>query len=99
MVTTILYCFSQFRSSLRETKDLCKFDLRVIYLIHQEEPSHYAIKEYISPYQYEIFTLITKSTEDEFILDIYNQYLDETKIETNANKYKFIWKPTTYHKK
>src|SRR5699024_440790 len=24
---------------------------------------------------------------------------DGTKIEANANKYKFVWKPTTYHKK
>lgn len=103
LVATIIYCFSQFRSSLREIEDLCKFDLRVIYLMHQEEPSHNAIKEcinkYILPYQYEIFTLITKSIKNEFNLDISNQYLDGTKIEANANKYKFVWKPTAYHKK
>ena len=103
LVATIIYCFSQFRSSLREMEDLCKFDLRVIYLMHQVEPSHNAIKEcinkYILPYQYEIFTLITKAIKEEFDLDVSNQYLDGTKIEANANKYKFVWKPTTYHKK
>lgn len=103
LVATIIYCFSQFKSSLREIEDLCKFDLRVIYLMHQEEPSHNAIKEcinkYILPYQYEIFTLVTKAIKDEFNLDISNQYLDGTKIEANANKYKFVWKPTSYHKK
>lgn len=102
LVATIIYCFSQFRSSLREIEDLCKFDLRVIYLMHQVEPSHNAIKEciskYILPYQYEIFTLITKTIKDEFNLDVSNQYLDGTKIEANANKYKFVWKPTNYHK-
>lgn len=71
--------------------------------MHQEEPSHNAIKEcinkYILPYQYEIFTMITKAIIGEFNLNTSNQYLDGTKIEANANKYKFVWKPTTFHKK
>lgn len=103
LVATIIYCFSQFRSTLREIENLCKFDLRVIYLMNQEEPSHNAIKEcvnkYILPYQYEIFTKITKAIIEEFKLDISDEYLDGTKIEANANKYKFVWKPTTFHKK
>ena len=103
LVATIIYCFSQFRSTLREIENLCKFDLRVIYLMNQEEPSHNAIKEcvnkYILPYQYEIFTKINKAIMKEFQLDISDQYLDGTKIEANANKYKFVWKPTTFHKK
>ena len=103
LAATIIYCFSQFKSSLREIEKLCKFDIRVIYLMHQEEPSHNAIKDcinkYILPYQYKIFTLITKVIRDEFNLDVSNQYLDGTKIEANANKYKFVWKPTTFHKK
>ena len=103
LVATIIYCFSEFRSTLREIENLCKFDLRVIYLMNQEEPSHNAIKEcvnkYILPYQYEIFTKITKAIIEEFKLDISDEYLDGTKIEANANKYKFVWKPTTFHKK
>ena len=71
--------------------------------MQQEQPSDSSIKDcinkYILPYQYEIFTMITKAIIDEFNLDISNQYLDGTKIEANANKYKFVWKPTTYHKK
>lgn len=103
LVATIIYCFSQFKSSLREIEHLCIFDLRVIYLMQQEQPSHNVIKEcinnYILPYQYEIFSMITKTIIDEFNLDINNQYLDGTKIEANANKYKFVWKPTTFHKR
>ena len=71
--------------------------------MNQEEPSHNAIKEcvnkYILPYQYEIFTMITETIINEFNLNISAQYLDGTKIEANANKYKFVWKPTTFHKK
>lgn len=102
LVATIIYCFSQFKSSLREIEKLCIFDLRIIYLMEQQQPSHNAIKEcinkYILPYQYEIFTMITKTIINEFDLDISNQYIDGTKIEANANKYKFVWKPTNHHK-
>ena len=74
-----------------------------MYIMEQEQSSDSAIKDcinkYILPYQYEIFSLITKSIIDEFNLDISNQYLDGTKIEANANKYKFVWKPKTFHKK
>ena len=71
--------------------------------MEQRTPNHVVIcdfiNKYILPYQYEIFTMITKTIINEFRLDISNQYLDGTKIEANANKYKFIWKPTTYHKR
>ena len=103
LVATIFYCFSQFRGTLREIHQLCIFDLRVMYLMDQEIPSHNAIKEcinkYILPYQYEIFTMITKKNTEKFNLDLSDQYLDGTKMEANANKYKFVHKPTTYHKK
>ncbi len=103
LVATILYCFSNFKSSVREIERLCIFDLRIIYIMQQEQPSYKAISEcinkYILPYQYEIFTMITKAIVNEFNLDISNQYLDGTKIEANANKYKFVWKPTTFHKR
>ena len=103
LIATIIYCFSNFRSSIREIEKLCIYDLRIMYIMEQEQPSHNAIKEcinkYILPYQYEIFTSITKALIDELNVDIATQYNDGTKIEANANKYKFVWKPTTYHKK
>ena len=103
MVATIIYCFSKFKSSIREIENLCIFDLRVMYIMEQEQPSDSAIKDcfnkYILPYQYEIFAMITKTIIEEANLNISNQYLDGTKIEANANKYKFVWKPITFHKK
>ena len=103
LVATIIYCFSQFKSSLREIEKLCIFDIRVMYLMNQEQPSHNVIKDcinrYILPYQYEIFTMITKEIIKDLFVDVTVQYDDGTKIEANANKYKFVWKPTTYHKK
>ena len=57
------------------------------------------INTYIVPYQYEIFTCITKEIVKELNIDTSDAYIDGTKIEANANKYKFVWKPTKYHKK
>lgn len=103
MFAMIIYCFSKFRSSLREIENLCQFDIRVSYIMEQQTPNYSEIclfiNNYILPYQYEIFTMVTKAIIDEFNLDINNQYLDGTKIEANANKYKFVWKPTTFHKR
>lgn len=103
MFAMIIYCFSKYKSTLREMEELCIFDLRVIYIMDQQTPSYKIICEfinnYILPYQYEIFTIITKTIINELNIDISNQYLDGTKLEANANKYKFVWKPTKYHKK
>ena len=33
LVATICYCFSKFKSSLREIENLCIFDIRIIYLM------------------------------------------------------------------
>lgn len=103
MMATILYCFSEFKSSVRELEKLCYTDLRVIYLIEQEEPSYATfcdfINTYIKPYSLEIFSAITFTIIKEYHINIDNQYIDGTKLEANANKYKFVWKPKTYHKK
>ena len=93
MVATIIYCFSEFKSSIREIEKLCILDLRVTYIMEQEQPSDSAIKDCINKYilyQYEIFTMITKTIIEDVNLNINNQYLDGTKIEANANKYKFL---------
>lgn len=103
LVATIIYCFSKFKSSIREIEKLCIYDLRVMYIMEQEQPSDTSIKDcinkFIVPHQYEIFTSITKAMIEELNVDLTTQYNDGTKIEANANKYKFVWKPTTYHKK
>lgn len=102
-MAAIIYCFSQFKSTIREIEYLCIYDLRVIYIMEQQQPSDTSIKDcinrYILPYQYEIFSMVTKSIIGEFNLDISNQYIDGTKIEANANKYKFVWKTVKFHKR
>ena len=35
LIATIIYCFSQFKSSIRENENLCVFDFRVMYIMKQ----------------------------------------------------------------
>lgn len=84
-------------------EELCQFDLRVMYIMGQDTPSYKVICEfinkYIVPHQYEIFIAITQTIIEIFDLDMDEQYLNGTKIEVNSNKYKFVWKLTTFHRR
>lgn len=101
LFAAVVYCFSRFNATLRDIEDKCINDLRVIYIMEGNIPNYSTIgnfiNDYIVPYQYEIFTYINKEITKELNLDISDIYLDGTKIEANANKYKFVWKPIKFH--
>ena len=101
LFAAVVYCFAKFNATLRDIEDKCINDLRVIYIMEGNIPDYSTIgnfiNTYIVPYQYEIFTHINKEIAKELNLDISNIYLDGTKIEANANKYKFVWKPVKFH--
>jgi len=103
LFATIVYCFSKFNATLRDIEDKCIFDIRVIYIMEGKVPNYSIIGDfintYIVPFQYEIFTCINKQIIKDFNLNISNNYIDGTKIEANANKYKFVWKPVKFHTK
>ena len=103
MLAVILYNFAFGKGTLRDIEDRCKNDLRCIYLIQDEKPTHMSfgnfINTYILPNQEQIFSLVTKAIFEECKIDMDKEYLDGSKYEANANKYKFVWKPTTFHKK
>lgn len=103
LFAAIVYCFAKFNASLRDIEDKCIFDIRVKYIMECEEPDYTIIGDfinnYIIPNQYEIFTCINNEIIKELNLDLSNTYLDGSKFEANANKYKFVWKPTKYHAK
>lgn len=102
LFSMISYCFAKSRSSLREMEDMCRYDIRVMYLMDNQTPSHKTIGEFINevivPNHHLLFARITDTIIEEYNLDISDQYLDGTKLEANANKYKFVWKPVKYHK-
>ena len=103
MFAAIIYSFAFNKASLRNIEDLCNYDLRVIYIMENETPSYKTIgnfiNEYIVPNRDEIFSLITKAIFEECNLKMDKAYIDGSKFEADANKYKFVWKPTSYHLK
>lgn len=102
LFSAVSYCFAVGLGTLREIEEKCKYDIRLMYLMDNKAPSYKTFEEFINevilPNQFEIFTRITATIINEFDLNISDQYLDGTKLEANANKYKFVWKPVKYHK-
>ena len=71
--------------------------------MEQERPSYVTIssflKNIIAPNHLEIFSKIIKTVIRYFGINIDDVFLDGSKFEANANKYKFVRKPTTFHLK
>ena len=101
LFATILYGFAFGKGTLREIESSCRFDLRYIYLMDQEMPSFKTIanfiNDYILPNQELIFYKITNSLLEMLDVSFEDIFVDGSKIEADANKYKFVWKPTTFH--
>lgn len=103
LFASIIYGFSKHSGSVRSLEESLEFDLRFIYLMEQERPSYVTISKFLNnvvvPHQKELFSSIVSSVIKYFDICIDDVFLDGTKFEANANKYKFVWKPTTFHKK
>ena len=103
LFATIIYGFSKHSGSVRKIEESINYDLRFIYLMEQERPSYVTISSFLNnvvvPLQNEIFSRIISTIISYFNIDIDDVFLDGTKFEANANKYKFVWKPTTFHNK
>ena len=103
MFATIVYGFSVGSPTLRELEDSCLYDIRFKYLMNDETPDYSSfsrfINAYIKPNADLIFSLITKVYLKYCRLCVDECHIDGTKFEAKPNKYKVVWKPTTYHAK
>ncbi|MBQ0035566.1 MAG: transposase, partial [Firmicutes bacterium] len=103
MFATILYGFAFDSCTLRDLEESCKYDLRYFYLMQQKRPAHTRFGEFINkvivPSRKEIFKLVTNQIIKECGLIIDDVFIDGSKFEADANKYKFVWKPTKHHEK
>lgn len=100
LFAAVLYCFALGKASLREMETACFTDLRIIYLIGDVQPSAASFSRFVTsliPNMPAIFATIMKRIFSECGKDMDTLYLDGSKFEANANKYKFVWKPTTLH--
>ena len=103
MLAAVIYGFAQSNGTLRTLEDRCKFDIRFMYIMGGETPSDACfcnfINEVIKPHTDEIFSAVTSTIMKKLSLDMDVCFIDGTKIEADANKYKFVWKPITFHKR
>ncbi len=103
LFAVILYGFSRGYSTLRELEDACGHDIRYIAIMEQVRPSYTTISNFINtvivPNEKEIFGSINRQIIREMSISLTDAFIDGTKWEANANKYGFVWKPETYHKK
>ena len=103
LFATVLYGFAFTRCTLRELADACRYDLRFICLMEQERPAYTKFCDFINkvivPNEEEIFSLISMQIAKEMGIDMDDAFIDGTKFEANANKYKFVWRPTKHHRR
>ena len=105
LFAAILYGFAFDRFTLRELEDAFQYDLRYIYLMDYTQVDFTTICKFINkvivPNEEIIFSAIMIQTSKEvgIALSESDAFIDGTKYQANANKYKFVWKPTKRHKK
>lgn len=96
MLQVVLFAFMNGHFTLREMEELCKYDIRYMWLCHDETPSFMAFQRFISEkltYSIkDIFYDITKRIVELDHVDTSQLYIDGTKIEANAKKNSFVWK-------
>jgi len=101
LFAAIAYGFCKHSGSVRKIEESVDFDLRFIYLMEQERPSYVTVSKFINnvvvKHQREIYSSIVGEVVRRFSVDVGDAFVDGTKFEANANKYKFVWKPRTFH--
>lgn len=100
LFAAIIYAFSKHSGSLRKIEESIKYDLRFIYIMNNFSPSYVTISKFLNnvvvKHSEEIFSLITLTILNKYHLCFDDCFIDGTKIEANANKYKFVYKPTKF---
>ena len=96
MLKLILFCQMEKIQSLREMAKAAKNDIRIMWLTDELKPSHQAINNFIHHHLKvnieEIFYDLNKLLIEKEKIDTTRLYIDGTKIESNANKYTFVWR-------
>lgn len=103
LFAVILYGFANGNATLRDLADACGHDIRYIWIMEQVRPSYTTICNYINnvivPNEDELFGLLVKQLVKEMKIELDDAFVDGSKFEANANKYKFVWKPETFHQR
>lgn len=101
MYAAILYAFSKHSGSVRRIEESMNYDLRFLYLMEEKKPSYSTISRFcnnvVVASQKELYSCLIKTIVKKFNIDVSDTFIDGTKFEANANRLKFVWKPTYFH--
>ena len=98
MFAAALLSFSLDGGRLREIESKCRYDIRFLYFMTKDKPSYATfcnlLNKCVLPNADAIFSRITATICRRMGIDPNSEvFVDGTKVEANANKYKFVWKP------
>ena len=86
-------------ASTRKLAELCRTDIRYMFIAQNQKPSHQAFQRFIHDALImsveEIFYEMNRIMDDELPIDTDVLCIDGTKYEANANKNTFIWRKNT----
>jgi len=96
LLKIVLFAMMENKRSLREMEKACRTDIRFMWLAGGARPTHATFQHFINGYLKahieailrDVMLQIAKKTK----IDLKTSYVDGTKIEANANKYKWVWK-------
>ena len=98
LLKVILFAFMEHGiSSLRDIEKICKTDIRYMYLLDEMKAPSFAtfgnfIRNELTNTIEQIFIDINTYIFHQEHVDLNHTYIDETKIEANANRYTWVWK-------
>ena len=103
LFAAVLYAFAFAGGTLRGVEDLLRFDLRFSHIMGGLSADHSTvgrlIRDVVAPNARRIFALVTREALRRMGADTSVAYVDGTKFEASANRYKFVWRPTAYHRR
>lgn len=95
LLKVLLFAQQEGIKDTRKIANLCKRDIRYMWLSNEEKPSHMAFERLLKDLKKnidEVYFDITKSMLGDLDIDSNIQFIDGTKIEANANKNSFVYK-------
>ena len=95
MLKLIVYAYLRNIYSSRRIEDLCRNDIRGLWLSGMNIPDHNTINRFrsgrLKGALKEVFATIVKCLAEEGLLSLETVYTDGTKIESASNRYTFVW--------
>jgi len=95
MLKLIVYAYLRNVYSSRRIEDLCRNDIRFLWLNGMHAPDHNSINRFrsgrLNGALKEVFSTIVKFLVSEGLVSLETMYTDGTKIESSANRYTFVW--------